>query len=178
MPKTYTSVPSVNTGDVYTAATYNTYTATNISNLIVPPSCQVRLTSSISPYTNDAKISWATTAAWDTDSMFSSGSPTRVTINTDGLYHVSLTGSYGGTATITRVLPQIWKSGTSIAGQEAMGVSTGGTFGFSIITNLVATNYLEASLYFIGGSAYSVAGNASEVNTQTRMTVMWIGRTS
>jgi hypothetical protein len=35
--KTYTSVPTVSTLATYPSATYNTYTAQNINNLIVPP---------------------------------------------------------------------------------------------------------------------------------------------
>lgn len=175
MPKTYTSVPSVSTGDVYQASTYNTYTATNVSNLIVPPMVQVRRTTNLTSYSSGTDITWES-EAFDTDDMWTSGA--SITIQTAGLYVVTFTGGFGATATLTRVFAGIVKSGTSIAEQECQGVSTGGGFSMAVITNCAAAATLTGRVTFTGGSAYVVNGNASETGGQTRMTATWIGRTS
>ena len=177
MPKTYTAAGTVVAGEVYTAAAHNII-ATDVNNFIVPPMCQARVTTTITGYADGSDITFNTTAAFDTDGMFSSGAPTRITIQTSGLYVVSLIGSFTGSATITRALAQIKKSGVVVSQEEAFGTSTGGSFSNSSILNLTASEYLTAAISFAGGSAYTVQGNATETSAQTRLTATWIGRTA
>jgi hypothetical protein len=178
MPKTYTAAGTVSAGDVYTAAAHNII-ATDVNNFIVPPTCQARVTTTITGYVDGSDITFNTTAAFDTDGMFSSGAPTRITVQTSGLYVVSFIGGYDGVATITRALTQIKKNGGgAIVQQEVFGNSTSGSFSTSAILNLNASDFLTVGLSFAGGSAYRVIGNATEATSQTRLTATWIGRTA
>ena len=177
MPKTYTAAGTVAAGDVYTAAAHNII-ATDVNNFIVPPMCQARVTTTITGYVDGSDITFNTTAAFDTDGMFSSGAPTRITIQTSGLYVVSFVGGYGGSATITRALAQIKKNGGAISQQEAFGTNVGGSFSTAAVFNLSASDYLTAAVSFAGGSAYTVQGNATETSGRTRLTATWIGRTA
>ena len=174
MPKTYTAAGTVAAGDVYTAAAHNII-ATDVNNFIVPPACQVRRTTNLTSYSSGTDITWES-EAFDTDDMYSTG--TSITIQTAGIYLVTFTGGYSAGATLTRVFAGIIKSGTSIAEQESLGAATGGGFSFAVITNCAAAATLTARVSFTGGSAYVIAGNASETSTQTRLTAKWIGRTA
>ena len=174
MAKTYTLAGTVSAGDVATAAAFNVVTA-DINNLIVAPTCQVRRTTNLTGYSSGSDITWES-EGFDTDDMYTSG--TSITINTAGIYLVTFTGGYGASATLTRVFNSIHKSGTSIAEQECLGVATGGGFCSSVITNCAAAATLTARVTFTGGSAYLIAGSASENANQTRLTAKWIGLTA
>lgn len=177
MAKTYTAVPSVSTGDVYTAANYNTYTATNISNLIVPPSVCVRRTTNLS-YTTGTDITWES-AAWDTDGMWSAGSPTGVTIQTTGLYLITIIGRMQATATLANIYPYVTVDGTSINYQNIPADSSTSAYYFGSITaSLTAAQVVRLKINMGGGSAYSVVGSAATNDGQSRMILTWIGRTS
>ena len=184
MPKTYTAVPSVSTGDVYTAATYNTYTAQNVNNLIVPPSCIVRRTTNQTSYTSNTAITWESTL-YDTDSPMWASSPnaTRVTIQTAGIYLVSFIGYVTASATMTAIQPRVYLNGVANIAMDAtlnaVNSGTGGTWMLSGTMSLSASDYLEAGVGFTGGSAYVINGSAtSQAFSQTRLAVTWIGRTS
>ena len=92
MPKTYTAVPSVTAGDVYTASAYNTYTATNVSNLIVPPGVKANQSSLQSLTTSGTVVlAFDGSDTFDTDSMHDPATNnTRLTFNTAGVYVVTL----------------------------------------------------------------------------------------
>ena len=180
MAKTYTAVPSVNTGDVYTAASYNTYTAANVSNLIVPPAAKIWRTSNLTGYTTGAQITYQA-VSYDTDSMWSSGTPTVLTIQTAGIYVVTFSVNWSATATVTAWQPaiNINNGASNVARLELACPST--TQGWAVVTytgSLGVSTVLGSSVSFTGGSAYSLNGSGSDVASNTILTATWIGRTS
>ena len=177
MAKTYTSAGTVAAGDVATAAAWNVVTA-DVNNLIVPASCSVVRTTSLTGYTSDADITWTTTAAYDTDSMFSSGAPTRITINTAGLYLVTSYVLLQATPTLTSVTLDTAKNGTLISRVVPYYSSSAAYISGAFVLNLAAADYLTFRHNIVGGSAYIVTGNATEGVSQSRVNVTWIGRTS
>jgi hypothetical protein len=81
VPKTYNTIPSVSTGDVYTATSHNAI-ATNVNNYRVPPSVKVTKNA-------NQNVSGVTTVTWntqdhDTDDMWTSGG--TITAQTTGIY--------------------------------------------------------------------------------------------
>jgi hypothetical protein len=179
MAKTYTAAATATAGEVYTASAHNVI-VTDVNNFIVPPMVQVRRTTDLTSYTSNTLISWTTTAAFDTDGMFSSGAPTYITVQTPGIYLVNFVGQITGSATISLVLATLYKNGVS--NRWAMNTpqtqSTEAIFSVSGITECVAGDTLAAGVNITGGSNYTVKGSASESFNQSRMTAKWIGRTS
>ena len=176
MAKTYTAPTTVNAGDAITASLYNTYVGTNVANLIVPPSCMVHRTSNLSGYASDTAITWQA-EAWDTDSMYSSG--TNVTINTTGIYLLTLTVSWACTATATVANASFTINGTGVNGAfnsvnaGNVGVATG-----SLVASLNATDTITGRCGWAGGSAFIVKGDTTVTDNQSRMSVVWIGKTA
>lgn len=170
MPKTYTAVPSVSTGDVYTAASYNTYTATNVSNLIVPPMCRVKRTSNLTSYTSQALITWEA-KDFDTDSMWSSG--TSIAINTAGLYTITFHCRMTTATSPTLVESQI---GGSVNDRLAVALSRANDYRFthSTLSNLAVGATVAAAVEYSGGTSHAIDGTT----LVTTLTVSWIGRTS
>ena len=73
-------------GDVNTLLTTHT---NEITALQGPPKVRTVVTTDFASSTSLANISWET-EVFDTDTMFSAGSPTRITFTTAGLYLISL----------------------------------------------------------------------------------------
>lgn len=181
MAKTYNTFTNVSTGDVLTATNFNNV-LTNIAGYRVPPACTVRRTSNLTSYTNGAAITW-NEAAWDTESpsdpMWAAGSPTVITIRTAGIYLVTFAGYCGGSATITLTYPAISVNSTVV--QTQYSVTNGGAasmFSMSTTLSLAATNTVSANVSFIGGSGYLIYGNSTLADTQTRLSVTWLGQVS
>lgn len=175
MAKTYTAVGTVAAGDVYTAASYNAGVAVNVSNLIVPPSAAAQRTTALTGYLSDADITWQS-ALYDTDVMWAAGSPTRLTINTTGLYLVSFSGIASGAATITEINTTVKLNGTNFVYNYGAVRTNALRFAVSFLASLTAADYLTATVTFTGGSAYSIGGATSPGLDNTRLAVSWIGR--
>lgn len=88
-------------GDVDTLLTTHT---NEITALQGPPKVRCVVTTDFSSGTSIADISWQT-EVFDTDTMFSAGSPTRITFTTAGLYMLSL--------------QVVWSSGTELSYRHA-----------------------------------------------------------
>jgi hypothetical protein len=181
MPKTYTAVTVANAtaGNAILASDHST-NFQNVNNLIAPPSCQVVRTTNLTSYTADSDISWTTTASWDTDGMFSAGSPTKITIQTTGLYLITMIGRLTATATITLVDPYIYVNGTTQLNFVLIpSISTTvGEWTSSLVHSFSAGDYFTQRVSVAGGSNYTISGSATTNDTQTRLNVVWIGRTS
>lgn len=175
MAKTYNTIPTVATGDVYTATAHNNI-ATNVNNYRVPPMCQVYRSSDLTGYTSQAAISWSA-EAFDTDDMWSSGA--NVTIQTAGVYVVTFTGSARGNATISRILPEI-RVGASVftQGDEPVIGGVGASFTVTIVESLAVGAVITADVFYIGGSNYLIDGATPPSNEATRLTVAWLGQVS
>ena len=160
-------------GDVLTAARWNSDVRDNTNFLYQVPSVQVRRTSDLTSYASNTAITWQS-EAWDTDSMWSSG--TDVTIKTAGIYLVTFKGRANGSATISRIVARTFKGGLEFAEVEATVVSAvSSNFVSTAITKCNVNDVITASVLFSGGSNYVVDGNASEASDQTSLTVTWIG---
>lgn len=174
MPKTYTTIPTVNPGDAILASSYNTYQADNVNNLIVPPAVRVYNSASINPYTSGNAITW-NSESYDTDGMHSTSTNTgRITIQTDGIYRVffQLRASWSGTMTAQAAIIRLNNSDHSVV--ETFGISTtvgGSWIQASCVSSFVATDYLTAH--------YNVSGATSPiVLTPSYFAAEWIGKTS
>lgn len=181
MAKTYTALGTVAAGDVYTASAYNTM-ATDVNNFIVPPAAQVIRSTNLTSYTSGTAITWSS-AAYDTDSIFSAGSPNILTIQTTGLYLIEAVVLLTATATLTSVQGDILLNGTSASSNSivrmlANNTTTSGYLNLSTVSSLSATNTIGFAVSVSGGSAYIISGNSSESNLQSRLSVTWIGKTA
>ncbi len=176
MAKTYTAAGTVAAGDVATAAAWNVVTA-DVNNLIVPPGVRAIRSTNLS-YTSNTAITFEAVSgsgAFDTDSMWASGSPTLLTINTTGIYTIDFTYAAAFTGTVTRVESYLTTSvGSFIVQDITQGSYTADiSGGFSITLALTAGNTISATIGFTGGSAFSLYGTG-----RTALSAVWIGRTS
>lgn len=179
MAKTYTSVPSVSTGDVYTASAYNTYTATNVSNLIVPASAGIYNTGNVSvPNVTWTRLSF-TTAAWDTDSMKAAGTVTGLSINTTGLYVITISAAFDTNTTgVNREILIDKGTASTLTTVLAAASLTWGANGYadlnaSIVAPLTAGDTVQAFAFQNSGGALNMLGATTRIFSAT-----WIGRTS
>lgn len=184
MAKTFPTLTDVATGDVLTSTGYNNV-QTYARNFRVPPACRVVRTSNLTGYTSASAITWSS-AVFDTESpsdpMWAAGSPTVITIRTAGLYLVEFVAMLGASATTTEyeaIVTQSGAPGSAIRAYHKTGNTTGTR---SVLTGIVQAsvgNTLSASLSIVGGSAYSINGNATGPHeNQSRLTVVWLGQVS
>jgi len=150
---------------------------TGVNNLIAPPSARVIRSSNLTSYTSISAITWSS-AAFDTDGMFSAGSPTVLTVQTSGIYVITFNAYVTGSPTFSYSLPKIFKNGTSICFAYSFGVTNETGFAISTIRSLTAGDTVSAGVQISGGSAYVVQGNATEGEGQSSLALAWIGRTS
>lgn len=176
MAKTYNSIPTVSTGDVYTAAAHNNI-AENVNNYRVPPSFSVYRTTASSAYSNGADISWEA-EEYDPDGMWSSGA--TITINTAGIYLFTLRVYGTCAATLTLVQPSIMDAAGASIGFTANVATAPTSYGasHSSVHNLAASDTITARIYFGGGSSYTIGGGAADNYVQSRLTGMWLGQAS
>ena len=175
MAKTYTSVPTVSTLATYPSATYNTYTAQNINNLIVPPAVRVVRTTAFTP-TSGVNITWSS-AGYDTDSMFAAGSPTILTVNTSGLYVATFSGYLSAATSLVNPVAFIVVNGTSQVGQYLPQIGANAIFSVSAVLDLTATNTVSATCTFGGTGPFSLSGTTTDYQ-QTRLSLTWLNKTS
>lgn len=179
MAKTFTSgLPSVSTGDVYQATAHNNI-VTTLNSHTVPPSCQVRRTSNLS-YTAGSNIAWeGISSGWDTDpTMWTASDPTKITLNTAGVYLVTLFSSWSATATLTLVSVEIKMSGNAVTASYLPLYNGTNAYGSAVaVVNASAGAYLQASVTIVGGSNYVLQGAASGYY-MSHMTAQWLGKTS
>jgi hypothetical protein len=164
MAKTYTAAGTVSAGDVATAAAFNVVTS-DINNLIVPPICIVRRVAAQSLADNtNTNISFDTEDV-DTDGMFSPTS-TDITIQTTGIYMISLNAQLTSTVTGTMFVSLV-VNGTSVMSSNTSGLINQ----LTMIRSLTAADVVR-------GAAYQT-GPATSKNTQlVAMQLAWIGRSA
>lgn len=178
MAKTYTAAGSAVAGDVYTAAAHNVI-VTDVNNMIVPPSVGVYNTGNVSiPNVSWTRLSF-TTAAWDTDSMKGAGTVTGISINTTGLYQITISAVLDTNSTGTNRNILIDKgtasSITSVlcAASLTWGANAYADLNASIVASLTAGDTLQAFMFQNSGGALNSLGSATRIFSAT-----WIGRTS
>ena len=179
MAKTYNTISTFTSGQILTATQMNSI-GTNVNNYRVPPMCMAVRTSDQTSYASDAAITWQS-ATYDTESpsdpMWASGSATRITAQTPGIYVITFTGAVTVTGTPTLVSPSIMINGNFSASFTAGISGSTNRWSISTIQVLADNDYVQASVGVSGGSAYIIEGNASQFNNdQTRLSVAWIGQ--
>ncbi len=169
MPKTYNTIPTVSTGDVYTATAHNAI-GTTINSMRVPPMCSVYFGTNTT-YTQDTDISWTAQDFTNTDGMWTSGG--NITIQTAGLYLVTFTGR--ATATVSagaRAVLNIADS-PSVHGPEQ--ATTDFRWSISLVRSFAASNTISARLQWSGSGTVTLQGSAS---LRPTLTATWLGQVS
>jgi hypothetical protein len=176
MPKTYNTIPTVSTGDVYTATAHNAI-GTTINSMRVPPSCKARRTS-VQTIANASAtaIQFDASDSFDTDTMHDTvTSNTRITVNTSGIYIVTGQIYFATSATGSYRVISIAKNGTELASAN-FGAGTDKRCTLTYIDAAAnATDYYELLAYQDSG------GN---LNTQTvhgvtsELSATWLGQVS
>ncbi len=177
MAKTYNSIPSVATGDVYTATAHNNI-VTNVNNYRVPPSCHVYRTSDLTSYTDGTAITWQA-EAHDTDDMWTSG--TNITIQTAGIYLCvfKVQTAASGTA-MTYAAPQLLVNGTAalqlynasvFSGIVSQGLVT-------YVASFAAATTIAANVLVSGATSYTIKGGTLHTTNASSLSVTWLGQVS
>ena len=189
MPKTYTTLTSVATGDVLTATNFNNL-QTTVNNHTVPPICTARRAAA-QAFSNSATIYAVNldTEDIDTDGMFA---PTAnfITIQTTGIYQLSMSVCFSANSTGVRgafiyLNPTFTGSGDSATintGTRLTGSLTSASsalqtsIGGSLVWSLTAGNTIALAAYQSSGG--SVSTNASASFEYTYLSAAWLGKTS
>lgn len=184
MAKTYTAVPNVSTLQTYASADYNTYTATNISNLIVPPLLRVRRATTQSiPNAVDTFVTW-TIEDVDTDGCFTASSDT-ITIQTAGFYFVSASVLFAASATGYRVL-NVYKNPSSagdfnpVFASSWIPVNSGSQSTVCVASaaqSFAVGDTIKVGVAQSSGGALNIGEGTTFINN-TQLSVAWVGRTS
>lgn len=180
MAKTYTSVPSVSTLATYPSATYNTYTAQNINNLIVPPIVKAtRLTTQSINNATDTFVTW-TTEEIDTDGCFAPTSDT-ITIQTTGVYLCQAQLVFAANGTGNRFIHIVKNDDATpsytlniASGFQAGNATNTGILNCSTVASLAANDTLKVIAYQSSGGAL----NVGDTVVVSFFSATWIGRTS
>jgi hypothetical protein len=166
MAKTYNTIPTVSTGDVYTATAHNNI-VTNVNNYRVPPAVSVYY-GTATTYTQDTDIVW-TNQDYDTDDMWASGA--SVTIQTTGLYLVTFTGRATSTST-AGARAVLLLSGDPDA-QASEQTTADYRWSISVVRSLTAADTVTARVQWSG--TVTMQGNT---NLRPTLTVTWLGQVS
>ena len=187
MAKTYNTISSVSTGDVYTATQHNSI-VTNVNNYRVPPMARITKNGTTRPYTSATAIAFdnGTTNGYDTDGMYSAGANTRLTVQTAGVYLVvaciftawevgSIYGSAGWQFLLRRNAAQIGP-GDQVTNIDQTAVA----YRSGLITQTVSCavgDYFDMNLMFSGASTMNVYGDTTSVGC-TSLSLTWLGQAS
>lgn len=176
MAMTFNVVPDKASGDVFTEAMWDDSIKTNINNLRVPPSCRA-IRNSDYTYTNNTAVQWNNDStanyAWDTDGMWTSGSNTRVTMSTAGVYIITASFYVVGTTNITVSQSYIRANGTTSIAELDLGQNKLETLG-SLSSTFVSDgdDYVELFVNCTGGGTLTFKGSINHLGAT------WLGQTS
>lgn len=176
MPKTYTTIPTVNPGDAILASSYNTYQKDNVNNLIVPPLCVLTGFNTSQNFTHAAQaaVQFNGADAYDTDAMHDTvTNNTRITINTEGLYACSFYAQINNTG-VTQMLVSMAVSGNGFAEMGSGSPISASAARFSVCGIVYATagQYIESFVY------QESTASATRQLAAARFSVAWLGRAS
>ncbi len=176
MPKTYNTIPTVSTGDVYTATAHNNIVA-NVNNYRVAPACAAyhNVVQSIPNATATAVL--LNSEYYDTDDMHSTSTATsRITIATAGIYQLTANILFSNAGTGMRDLV-FWKNGaTTYRGSSTLNITASFFTNLNATTtmSLAASDYIEAYVYHTQGTALEIRGDINGVH----VTATWLGQVS
>ena len=172
MAKTYTSISTFTSGAILTAAQMNQI-GTTLNNNTIPSMVRLNGPAGTS-YTGGADVSWNTTPSYDTDTMFSSGSPTRITIGTAGIYLVvaHFRPTFTGTVTNSEARISVDGSVDTINAVSGVSNSLGGLYQQVTLTkSFTAAQYLTASIVLTGAST-------ANMGATSWFSATWLGKAS
>lgn len=175
MAKTYTAAGTVAAGDVATAAAWNVLTV-DVNNLIVPPAAKVMRTSDVA-YTSASSITWQSVSSgdrgFDTDSMWAAGDPTKLTLNTAGIYQIVFGWMLTGTS-LSNCLSFVQVNNSfTIAEFDYAPPTTTQALGIVTTTyNATAGDYIQARIQYTG------TGTIKGSIVPSSLSAIWVGRTS
>jgi hypothetical protein len=175
----FTTPGTATAGEVLTAAFWNTNVRDNSNFLYSPPMVRIVRTTNLTSYVSQAAIQYET-EVFDTDSMVNLATDaTKITINTAGVYWVFFRARPSGTATITRTVLNLLLNGSSIASQDLVQISTttSGVGNLSVMLPLSVGDEITSAADMIGGSAYTIPGNATENVQRATLQLTWVGNT-
>jgi hypothetical protein len=171
MPKTYTTLTSVSTGDVLTATNYNNV-QTTLNNHTIPPIVRCTRSGDLS-YTSSAAIAW-NAEDYDTDSMHDTvTNNTRITFVTAGIYRVTcgLYVTYGGTVSALDL--SIYGNGSTVLGQNyTNGIAE------TVSLGLQATTLVDSATYSYVTVGLGIVGATSpliKADARTFFSAEWVG---
>jgi len=161
-----------------TAALWNEQVRDNTNFLYTPPMCALGLTASQSiPHNAFTALSFTAADEIDTDDMHSTSvNPSRITINTAGVYMVSGLLNWGASANGTDRVASVFKNGSEVGGFRpgalslpSYSVSTSIILGASHPMNLAVGDYIELRGYQTSG------GGALNAISGSKFSAVWIG---
>lgn len=178
MPKTYNSIPTVSTGDVYTATAHNNI-VTNVNNYRVPPMIAVELGPSNKTLTSGADVVWDRVKdSIDTDGMWTSGA--TVTVNTSGLYLVTLQGRVTSSASGSFAIEGLVRRNTTtvlngvFATLDPGGARTDYRSTLSQVVSFTAAQTVTARITGAG----TLTGDGTNDGLRLTLSLMWLGQVS
>ena len=199
MAKTYNSIPTVSTGDVYTATAHNNI-VTNVNNYRVPPMCKAYSTAN----TTLTNAQWTkipvASKLFDTDTMHDSGNG-RLVIKTAGVYVFAGNAvvDSNDTGTPFRIFA-LMKNATVSGGNFTAGVPISmSSYGMNEflrmeihgIDHLAVNDYIEMYMYWQSGtnratgtaptltiSGERVTSSTSTTHPYISLSAAWLGQVS
>jgi hypothetical protein len=184
MAKTYNTLGTVAPGDVLRAnsgtAAYNGV-ITNVNNYRVPPMCRVHRAAALSHTSNGnfQAISFDTETFTQTDSgMWAVGTPTRITIQTAGLYLITGSFELANNATGVRGGDLILNGTTRLSYSfvTASNGSFGSAFALAATYSLAVGNYVEMRAYQNSGG--NLAYGTQDTGQFFHLSATWLGQVS
>lgn len=167
----YVAPSTVVAGQTYSAANHNIIVndiidhETRVNTLANQPGVQAYRTTDLSAYASGTDITW-TNEANDTDSMWTASAPTLITINTAGIYMLTLTAHLNATATLTYATLAMFIASTPIASIGTPPESSTDWKGtVSTLMSLSAGQTVAGRIYVTGGSNYVIKGTSSLRNS-------------
>ena len=168
MPKTFTNLTAVATGDLLAATTHNNL-LTTVNNHTVPPAVSVYF-GTATTYTEGTSISW-TAEDYDTDAMWTSGA--SITIQTAGVYVVTFTGR--ATSTVSASARAALTVSTSPRAQGQEQTTTDFRWSISLTRSFEAAATIAANVQWGGGGTITLQGNT---DMRPTLTATFLGKTA
>jgi len=170
----YTTPTTHVAGETLPAADWNVLCNNDIafrnSTGVVPATASVNAAAQSVTSATNTNLTFSSPAIWDTDTMFSAGSPTQLTVNTTGLYIVTTHISFvNGTSGFR--FGAILVNSTVYVQFDLLTNTTADPFEISSAEtlSLTAADTLKFRVYHTQGTSLSVSG---------RMQATLLGRTS
>jgi hypothetical protein len=183
--KTYNPIPSVATGDVYTAAAHNAIVE-NVNGYRVPPMCRLTRTTDQSINSGTETRVQFGTAVFDTDpTMATTGASAKITINTAGVYLVNAESMWQSVSTLTFYRYHYVAVSSTVERIARQGVFHSGgvqAISSSAVVSLAAGATLELFVFHTRGSALDISTTGSALGTTpgavASLSAAWLGQVS